>query len=118
MPEKTRGRLSSVIGCSCVRVGYEKDLLAEAGLSGDGLSRGLTRAGSRPARGASASCCGSRDALTAQYPGTGKRASTLGGMAVTGAPELLIVMGGHATPDQIDDVVARLEEAGCAALVT
>src|SRR5207237_4112082 len=39
-------------------------------------------------------------------------------MAVTGAPGLLIVMGGHATPDQIDDVVARLEEAGCAALVT
>jgi 3-deoxy-7-phosphoheptulonate synthase len=39
-------------------------------------------------------------------------------MAVTGAPELLIVMSGHATPDQIDDVVARLEEAGCAALVT
>src|SRR3982751_5851509 len=39
-------------------------------------------------------------------------------MAVTGAPELLIVMGGHATPEQIDDVVARLQEAGCAALVT
>src|SRR5438128_8121865 len=39
-------------------------------------------------------------------------------MAVTGAPELLIVMGGHATPDQIDDVVARLEEAGCSARVT
>ena len=39
-------------------------------------------------------------------------------MAVTGAPELLIVMSGHATPDQIDDVVARLEEAGCAELVT
>ena len=39
-------------------------------------------------------------------------------MAVTGAPELLIVMSGHATPEQIDDVVARLEEAGCAALVT
>ena len=39
-------------------------------------------------------------------------------MAVTGAPELLIVMSGHATPEQIDDVVARLDEAGCAALVT
>src|SRR5882672_10776961 len=39
-------------------------------------------------------------------------------MAVTGAPELLIVMSGHATPEQVDDVVARLEEAGCAALVT
>ena len=39
-------------------------------------------------------------------------------MAVTGAPELLIVMGASATPEQVDDVVARLEEAGCAALVT
>src|SRR6476660_2994561 len=39
-------------------------------------------------------------------------------MAVTGAPELLIVMGAAATAEQIEDVVARLEEAGCAALVT
>src|SRR3954463_9159190 len=39
-------------------------------------------------------------------------------MAVTGAPELLIVMGATATPEQVDDVVARLEEAGGAALVT
>jgi 3-deoxy-7-phosphoheptulonate synthase len=39
-------------------------------------------------------------------------------MAVTGAPELLIVMGAAATTEQVDDVVARLEEAGCAALVT
>src|SRR3982074_1412666 len=39
-------------------------------------------------------------------------------MAVTGAPELLIVMGATATPEQVDEVVARLEEAGCAALVT
>ncbi len=39
-------------------------------------------------------------------------------MAVTGAPELLIVMSGHATAEQVDEVVARLEEAGCAALVT
>ena len=39
-------------------------------------------------------------------------------MAVTGAPELLIVMGATATPDQVDDVVARLEEAGCGAVVT
>src|SRR4051794_41058369 len=38
-------------------------------------------------------------------------------MAVTGAPELLIVMGAAATPDQVDDVVARLEEAGCGAVV-
>src|ERR1041385_4781823 len=39
-------------------------------------------------------------------------------MAITGAPELLIVMGASATPDQVDDVVARLEEAGCGAVVT
>src|SRR6266702_4919209 len=39
-------------------------------------------------------------------------------MAVTGAPELLIVRGATATAEQVDDVVARLEEAGCAALVT
>src|SRR5690349_22054174 len=39
-------------------------------------------------------------------------------MAVTGAPELLIVMGASATPEQVDEVVARLGEAGCAALVT
>jgi len=39
-------------------------------------------------------------------------------MAVTGAPELLIVMGATATSEQVDHVVARLEEAGCAALVT
>ena len=39
-------------------------------------------------------------------------------MAITGAPELLIVMGAAATSEQVDDVVARLQEAGCAALVT
>src|SRR4051812_49530592 len=39
-------------------------------------------------------------------------------MAVTGAPELLIVMGAAATPEQVDDVVERLEEAGCGAVVT
>src|ERR1044071_2773745 len=38
-------------------------------------------------------------------------------MAVTGAPELLIVMGAAATPEQIDDVVARLQGPACAALV-
>src|SRR6266566_7192591 len=47
-----------------------------------------------------------------------KGASTLSGMAVTGAPELLIVMGSAATTEQIDDVVTRLQEAGCDALVT
>src|SRR5437762_11534846 len=39
-------------------------------------------------------------------------------MAITGAPELLIVMGASATQDQVDEVVARLDEAGCSALVT
>src|SRR5919201_4292493 len=39
-------------------------------------------------------------------------------MAITGAPELLIVMGASATPEQVDEVVARLEEAGCGAVVT
>jgi len=39
-------------------------------------------------------------------------------MAVTGAPELLIVMGASATQDQVAEVVARLEEAGCSAFVT
>ncbi len=39
-------------------------------------------------------------------------------MAVTGAPELLIVMGASATQEQVDEVVARLDEAGCSAFVT
>jgi 3-deoxy-7-phosphoheptulonate synthase len=39
-------------------------------------------------------------------------------MAVTGSPELLIVMGAAATPEQVDDVVARLSEAGVDAHVT
>src|SRR5881409_2186795 len=39
-------------------------------------------------------------------------------MAITGAPELLIVMGASATSEQVDEVVARLEEAGCSAFVT
>src|ERR1700741_1790259 len=39
-------------------------------------------------------------------------------MATTGAPELLIVMGATSTQDQVEEDVARLEEAGCAALVT
>src|SRR3954454_16442737 len=39
-------------------------------------------------------------------------------MAITGAPELLIVMGASATQDQVDEVVARLDEAGCSAFVT
>jgi 3-deoxy-7-phosphoheptulonate synthase len=43
---------------------------------------------------------------------------TLRLMAVTGSPELLIVMGAHATPDEVEHVVDRLAEAGCAAYVT
>ena len=39
-------------------------------------------------------------------------------MAVTGSPELLIVMGATATPEQVDEVVARLAEAGADAHVT
>jgi 3-deoxy-7-phosphoheptulonate synthase len=39
-------------------------------------------------------------------------------MASNGSPELLIVMGAHATPEQIEDVVARLAEAGAHAHVT
>jgi 3-deoxy-7-phosphoheptulonate synthase len=39
-------------------------------------------------------------------------------MAVTGSPELLIVMSAHASAEEVDDVVARLEEAGAHAHVT
>jgi 3-deoxy-7-phosphoheptulonate synthase len=39
-------------------------------------------------------------------------------MAVTGSPELLIVMGANATPEQVDDVVSRLADAGANAHVT
>src|SRR5215468_9676344 len=39
-------------------------------------------------------------------------------MAVTGSPELLIVMGAHATSEEVDHVVARLAEAGADAHVT
>src|SRR5918999_482991 len=39
-------------------------------------------------------------------------------MAVNGSPELLIVMGPGATPDQTEHVVARLEEAGAQARVS
>lgn len=39
-------------------------------------------------------------------------------MATTHAPELLIILGAQATQEQIDHVVARLEEAGCSAHVT
>src|ERR687895_1609813 len=39
-------------------------------------------------------------------------------MAATGSPELLIVMGATATPDQVEEVVARLAEAGVHAHVT
>ena len=39
-------------------------------------------------------------------------------MAVTGSPELLIVMSPQASAEQVDDVVARLAEAGADAHVT
>ena len=39
-------------------------------------------------------------------------------MSTNGSPELLIVMGPEATPDQTDHVVARLEEAGVDARVS
>lgn len=39
-------------------------------------------------------------------------------MAVTGSPELLIVMGPGATPAQVEEVVARLAEAGAHAHVS
>src|SRR3954466_3466094 len=39
-------------------------------------------------------------------------------MVTTHAPELLIVMSGTATPDEVEHVVARLEEAGAQAHVT
>jgi 3-deoxy-7-phosphoheptulonate synthase len=39
-------------------------------------------------------------------------------MAVTGSPELLIVMSAHASLEQVDEVVARLAEAGAHAHVT
>src|ERR1043166_7064012 len=39
-------------------------------------------------------------------------------MATIHAPELLIVMSGAATPDEVEHVVSRLEEAGAQAHVT
>jgi 3-deoxy-7-phosphoheptulonate synthase len=39
-------------------------------------------------------------------------------MAVVGSPELLIVMSAHATAEQVEEVVSRLEEAGGHAHVT
>ena len=36
-------------------------------------------------------------------------------MAAVGSPELLIVMGAQASGEQVDEVVARLEEAGASA---
>src|SRR5207248_202082 len=48
----------------------------------------------------------------------GATKSILSSMAVTGSPELLIVMGAHATSEQVDHVVERLAEAGAHAHVT
>src|SRR6185436_18417540 len=47
-----------------------------------------------------------------------KRTSRLIAMAVTGSPELLIVMSANATPEEVEHVVARLDEAGAHAHVT
>src|SRR3954469_7147704 len=44
--------------------------------------------------------------------------SILSSMAVTGSPELLIVMSSNATPEEVEHVVARLDEAGAHAHVT
>ena len=44
--------------------------------------------------------------------------SRLARMAVVGSPELLIVMGAQASTHEIDEVVARLEEAGASAHVS
>src|SRR2546426_6041867 len=46
------------------------------------------------------------------------RIPRLAGMATVGSPELMIVMSAHATLEQVDEVVARLEEAGAHAHVT
>src|SRR5205823_11406003 len=46
------------------------------------------------------------------------RIPSLRRMATVGSPELMIVMGAHATSEQVDEVVARLEEAGAQAHVT
>src|ERR1051326_1708566 len=39
-------------------------------------------------------------------------------MATVHAPELLIIMSGSATPEQVEEVVARLEEVGAQGHVT
>ena len=41
-----------------------------------------------------------------------------GAVATVGSPELLIVMGAQASSEQVDEVVARLEEAGASAHVS
>ena len=43
---------------------------------------------------------------------------TTSAMAAVGSPELLIVMGAQASSEQVDEVVARLEEAGASAHVS
>src|SRR5215213_7687702 len=45
-------------------------------------------------------------------------ATRLARMAAVGSPELLIVMGAQASAEQVDEVVARLEEAGASAHVS
>src|SRR5688500_12259648 len=78
--------------------------------SGRAVRRASAR--SRRARCATTSArCDVRESLDPMVP-------RLRRMATVGSPELLIVMGAHATPDQVEEVVARLEEAGAYAHVT
>ena len=55
-------------------------------------------------------------------PASGARGTTTdaytGAVATVGSPELLIVMGAQASSEQVDEVVARLEEAGASAHVS
>src|SRR2546430_17645816 len=57
--------------------------------------------------------------MPTHYQGPGPQPiPRLRGMAAVGSPELMIVMSAHATTEQVDEVVARLEEAGAQAHVT
>src|SRR6266542_2346971 len=79
-----------------------------------GERAGCRRASARSRRARCAMTSARCDVREASLP----MVPTLRRMATVGSPELLIVMGAHATPDQVDEVVARLEEAGAAAHVT
>src|SRR5579884_3552576 len=104
MPEKTRGRLS-LIARSCSSSPRKRPPGGRSA-SGHGWRAGLPLARPPPRR------------VPRGHGSKPSRTYTPGTMAVTGAPELLIVMGASATQEQVDEVVARLDEAGCSALVT